>query len=74
MRVKDHSTIAMDDGTEFYCNCGIIGLGPTFEITEGYDGGFHKEITPEYRKEIADYMISEWKKVLDGQEQVEEDY
>ena len=44
-------------------NCGIIGLSPNLEISDGYDGGFDgtRNLTKEERVELANYMIEKWK-------------
>ena len=53
-------------------NCGIIGIGRSHSITEGYDGGFFQQkeeweedeyydgLTKDEQIEIADYMIARW--------------
>jgi len=59
-------------GTELQANCGVIGIGPDLEITEGWDGGFYNPsvyfdeedypLTPVERIELAEFMIAKWKK------------
>jgi len=53
-------------------NCGIIGLSPGLEVSEGYDGGFYsgidgeswrdeaERLTDQDLVELADYMIEQW--------------
>lgn len=53
----------LSTGKEFYANCGILGLAPDGDVTEGYDGTVagRSEFTPDERREIADVMIKAWK-------------
>ena len=51
-------------------NCGIIGLSPEGDVSNGYDGGFFSremeewdecpDLTPEECVELAEYMIKRW--------------
>jgi hypothetical protein len=59
--------VILDDGTIYYANNGIIGIDPRLSITEGYDGGFSYSLTKAHRREIAEYMISLWTRVRDGE-------
>ena len=70
--IKD--TVIFSTGTKRYANNGIIGLGPDYNVSEGYDGGFwapceseyrESELTPAERIELADYMIERWKTFRD---------
>jgi hypothetical protein len=66
--------VVFSTGKEKYANLGIIGLSPRMEVSEGYDGGFHRAredwmddddydgLTREEQIELADYMISAWSK------------
>ena len=48
-------------GKNLYANRGIIGLSPTLELTEGYDGEIEaQEFSSEECIELADYMIKKW--------------
>ena len=70
MKMIDYEPV-MDDGTKYYANGGIIGLGPDLCISEGYDGGIDNSwspIPPAHRKEIAAYMIEQWTRVLNGEQ------
>jgi len=71
--VKD--TVTFSTGKERYANCGIIGLAPDGEVTQGSDGGFWAReeaeyrddpLTPAERLELADYMIERWKMFRDS--------
>ena len=62
--------VIMDDGTRYSANGGVIGLSPSLEIYEGYDGGFDdygNKLTLEHRKELAAYMVLQWARVLNGE-------
>lgn len=70
MRYLGEDRYSMNNGKEFYANCGIIGLSPKechyendWYIHEGYDGGIFesREFTKEERKEISDFMINQWR-------------
>jgi len=54
-------------------NCGFIGINPSLEVSEGYDGTFYSDnesrwlndedkLTKAELTELADYMIDLWKK------------
>jgi hypothetical protein len=57
-------------GRTFNANCGIIGIDPDGDISEGYDGGIDvradpekwtgSDLSQEERIELADYMIRRW--------------
>ena len=63
-------------------NCGVIGLSPKLEVTEGFDAAFHRPmpswmtidnydgLTRSERIELANYMIEQWQrfKVIAEQE------
>ena len=66
MRIEGDKVI-FSTGKTRYANCGIIGLSPRMDISEGYDGGFYngpgdEELTKDELIEIADYMVEQWKK------------
>ncbi len=73
MEIKG-DTVIFSSGRTRYANNGIIGLSPSLDVSEGYDGGFQTEIyewdepdperdlTKEDLSELADYMISQWSK------------
>jgi hypothetical protein len=52
-----------------YANCGIVGLSPEGEVSEGYDGGFwyndSDSLTPTERIELGEYMISRWREFVE---------
>jgi len=55
----------LSTGKVFRANRAIIGLGQLYgqwELCEGYDGVYYDEFTEAEIKEIAEYMISLWKK------------
>lgn len=70
----DTDHYVLKSGRKVYANCGIIGIGPDLNLSEGYDGGFctwpipdwwSKEekadcLNVEELKEIADMMIVRW--------------
>lgn len=50
-------------GKTFYANCSIVGIDPSGEVSEGYDGSIDLEtFTQEERIELAEYMIDLWTK------------
>ena len=64
----DNDTVYFSSGKTAYANCGIIGLSPELEISEGYDGGIYWPVYGEPREcnltaadmaELADYMIEQ---------------
>lgn len=61
-------TAYFSSGRTAYCNAGIIGIDPDLELSEGYDGGFSIDpyntgpITPDERREMAEYMIDLWRR------------
>lgn len=68
--------LVADDGTTYYANCGIVGIGSELQVSQGYDGGFNYEgwdftdghpIKPEHRRELAEYMIGLWTRFRDEQ-------
>lgn len=71
MKIIDDSVIFECTGRELYANGGVIGLSPTFAVTEGWDGGFwsfesqifaepEDILSPEELSELADFMIQQW--------------
>jgi hypothetical protein len=70
MEIK-RDTITMSDGTEYYANNGIIGLCPRLGLSEGYDGGFPYDMPDKHRREIAEYMVALWTRVLNGEPETE---
>lgn len=59
--------LVLSDGKKYYANNGIVGLSPELELSEGYDGGFTSEMPDAHRREIAEYMIAQWTRVLNGE-------
>jgi hypothetical protein len=65
----ERDTITFSSGRTAYANCGIIGLSPSLELSNGYDGGFNwppeewhtVKLTKEDMLELADYMIAHWR-------------
>ena len=69
----DGDKVIFSTGKEKDANNGIIGLSPKYNVTEGYDGGFHSPkdswesdedydgLNIEERIELAEYMIERWK-------------
>jgi hypothetical protein len=68
----DEEEYTFSSGRVGRANCGIIGIGPDLSLADGYDGGFDmtpsrdswhddaQPLTPEERRELADYMIARW--------------
>ena len=52
----------LSNGSRFPANCHIIGISPSMVLYEGYDRELSCDFTNEEKNEIADYMISLWKK------------
>jgi len=69
MRI-DGDTVVFSTGRRVYANCGIIGLNPDLKVSEGYDGLFNDGdgLIAEERKELAAYMIEQWKKFAGSRE------
>lgn len=73
-------TVIFSTGKTSYANCGIIGLSPRMDVSEGYDGGFYngpdsedwkdeeERLTKAELIELADYMIEQWQKFRSLQE------
>lgn len=64
MKNLDRDTIILSTGRTMYANCGIIGIDPELNVSQGYDGQLFRfgenSLTPEERREISDYMIDLW--------------
>lgn len=68
--VSDGLGYVLSTGRVFYANLGIIGINPTLEVSEGYDGGFsvdgdwegEDKWTAAERAELADFMIDLWQR------------
>lgn len=73
----DGNKVLFSTGREKNAHGGIIGLSPDMQVTDGYDGEFYRpkeswmddddyseyvRLTPEERVELADYMITAWKR------------
>lgn len=58
MKVENDELI-FSTGKRAYANNGIIGLSPTGEVSEGYDGSF-PSLTNEEKLELANYMLARW--------------
>lgn len=61
------SVIQLPSGRSFYANCGIVGISPNGDVTQGYDGSFGSDgwgdnaaLTAEERRELATIMIGHW--------------
>jgi len=54
-------TFILTSGKIIDANCGIIGIAPNLQISEGYDGRIYDFFTAKEKKEIAEYMIGLWK-------------
>lgn len=79
MKIERDTVTFESTGFILHANNGIIGINPSLEISEGYDGGFSKgeddefnviSFTKEERAELADYMIGLWqrfKETSDGE-------
>lgn len=57
---KKLEKIVLADGEQIHAFRGIIGISPTGDVTEGFDGTFCFSDTPEARREIARVMIDRW--------------
>ncbi len=76
MEIKGHKVKFHSTGRKKYAHKGIIGLSPEGNITEGYDGGFHRPkedwesdedyegLTIEECFELTEYMIERWQERL----------
>jgi len=63
--------VVFSTGETKYANQGILGLSPTGEVSQGYDGTFFQpgaeqwndkpDLTPAECVELADHMIQQWK-------------
>jgi hypothetical protein len=63
MLFKDEYFI-FSTGTRLYANNGIIGISPSLELSEGYDGEIDtSKLLPEDIHELAIYMIQKWEDV-----------
>lgn len=63
MLFKDDHLI-FKTGNIIYANNGIIGISPSLEISEGYDGEVDiSNFSPEDLYELATYMIQKWEDV-----------
>ena len=67
--LEEKEEYIFNSGKTASANCGIIGLSPELEVSDGYDGLFHCydkenacELTKEDKIELADYMINQWQK------------
>lgn len=50
-------------GKKIDAHLGIIGISPEGEISTGYDDGVdEKSLTPDEKRELADYAIAQWVK------------
>ena len=53
----------LSTGKILQANNSIIGISPELNVSEGYDGGgADYDLTKEEKIEVADYMISQWRK------------
>lgn len=59
MRFTKHG-FGFSTGKEIYANGKIIGISPTLDLSEGYDGGV-ANLNREERLELAEYMINLWR-------------
>jgi hypothetical protein len=64
MRVDcDKEEIVFSTGRREYANWYIIGISPSLDVSQGYDGHIDTDkFSPEERAELADYMIGLWSK------------
>lgn len=60
-------TITMSDGKTYYASNGILGLSPRLELSDDDGGGFSYDMPDKHRREIAEYMIAQWTRVLNGE-------
>lgn len=65
--------VLFSTGREKSANCGIIGLAPDGNVTDGYDSEFYSKddaewmdpediLTAAERVELAEYMIEQWQR------------
>ena len=58
-------TMVLSSGRSVYANCGIVGIDPDGNVSEGYDGGLapdgEGDFTEDERRELAAYMVSRWR-------------
>jgi hypothetical protein len=65
MKIDDDHITWESTGRQECINKGIVGISPSLNIYEGYDGcipNWMNPFTPEERKELADYMVDLWRK------------
>ena len=74
----EHDILIMDDSTAYKAYGGVVGLGrldvDDQTIFAGFDGipmnqddsADDYELTLDHRKEVADFMIEQWKKFREG--------
>jgi hypothetical protein len=85
MKIEGNNVL-FSTGKVKYAHCGIIGLRPNMQVTDGYCGESHEEreewmdyedyeasapLTAAEQIELADYMIEQWKKFKSNAEQKE---
>lgn len=57
----ERSQIVFSSGKEVYANNGIVGVSPSGNLSEGYDGGIDEDrLTKEEWEELCDYMSKFW--------------
>ena len=67
--LRNEDTYEFSTGKRFYANAGLIGICPSGEVAEGYDGDVStSSFTPDERRELADYMIALWQQFKDAAE------
>lgn len=67
---QDSDGYTFSSGRGLYANCGIIGIAPDLQLSEGYDGPINwppheldsNPLTAEDMIELADMMIERWQK------------
>jgi hypothetical protein len=63
--MKNEDTLVLSSGREVYVHLGIIGLGPTLKVYNGYDSPIYlaeddDSWSPLERQELALLMIRRW--------------
>ncbi len=73
----DDEEYTFKSGLKVAANCGIIGISPTLEVFEGYDGQFSLPSSESYddynnpvstkseKIELGEFMIKQWEKYLE---------
>ena len=62
----DGDYIVLDSGKRLHAYAGVVGVSPNGILTHGVSGTLPDTLAPEEVREIAKYMIEQWRLVLGG--------